>query len=456
MPSSRVPTPTALAMILAVAVAAVVVALSLAGTGAQALYDGKTDVVALTPSNWKETQSGVWLVEFYAPWCGHCKAAAGDFAKAATALKGIAKLGAVDMTVHQSLGAPFNVQGFPTFKVFADGKASDYNGQRTAPAFVDAVTSQIARTAKARLSPGGGSSQSQSQSQSQQQQQRGGANKKPTPGTIEDATDDNFDTVVLGNPNDLVMVAFVASWCGHCKNLKPHYEEAARKAPPGIRFVYVEGPNNNNLMSRFGVRGFPTIKAFPPGRKSDSTAVDYNGERETEPILSFATALFEKHGGKAEMDVPEITDQATFDQTCAANKKCILVFVPDLLDSGAKGRNAALDVVKQAAGKVRHIPHAWVSANSQPKFEEAYALQSGFPAILMLREVDGQKVGFVHRGKFTVDDLVAFATTPRAVGAATKGGWPAIQKTTPWDGKDAPKPVTEEKDDFDLDAFLNS
>jgi len=36
----------------------------------------KTDVVTLTPSNWESAlmkDDGIWFVEFYAPWCGHCK-----------------------------------------------------------------------------------------------------------------------------------------------------------------------------------------------------------------------------------------------------------------------------------------------------------------------------------------------------------------------------------------------
>lgn len=74
------------------------------------------------------------MVEFYAPWCGHCKSLAPEYLKAAKALKGIVKLGAVDMTQHQQVGQPYNITGFPTIKFFGTdkNKPQDYNGQRTA------------------------------------------------------------------------------------------------------------------------------------------------------------------------------------------------------------------------------------------------------------------------------------------------------------------------------------
>lgn len=75
--------------------------------------------------------------QFMAPWCGHCQRLAPEWAKAATELKGKVKLGAVDATVHSSLGAQYDVKGYPTIKFFPGGRKSssdveNYEGGRTA------------------------------------------------------------------------------------------------------------------------------------------------------------------------------------------------------------------------------------------------------------------------------------------------------------------------------------
>jgi len=70
------------------------------------------DVIELTDSNFEELVYGsddMWLVEFFAPWCGHCKTLAPQWAAAATELKGKVKLGALDATVHTVMASRFQV-----------------------------------------------------------------------------------------------------------------------------------------------------------------------------------------------------------------------------------------------------------------------------------------------------------------------------------------------------------
>jgi len=91
-------------------------------------------VLVLDDTNWKEAQAqhSKLLVEFYAPWCGHCKSLAPEWAKAATALKDSSvKLAKVDATLATTLAKEYEIKGFPTIKFFKNGKVSDYQGGRT-------------------------------------------------------------------------------------------------------------------------------------------------------------------------------------------------------------------------------------------------------------------------------------------------------------------------------------
>ena len=84
-----------------------------------AIEDG---VLVLTGDNFEaaiESNPQI-LVEFYAPWCGHCKKLAPEYSAAAEQLaeKGAqAKLAKVDATEHKELGQKFGVKGGVKWKI---------------------------------------------------------------------------------------------------------------------------------------------------------------------------------------------------------------------------------------------------------------------------------------------------------------------------------------------------
>lgn len=99
------------------------------------------DVVVLKDSNFSDfiAKNRYVMVEFYAPWCGHCQALTPEYAAAATELKGEVVLAKVDATEESELGQKYEIQGFPTVYFFIDGVHKDYSGQRTKDAIVSWV-----------------------------------------------------------------------------------------------------------------------------------------------------------------------------------------------------------------------------------------------------------------------------------------------------------------------------
>ncbi|CAK9009930.1 Protein disulfide-isomerase A6 [Durusdinium trenchii] len=277
-------------------------------------------------------------------------------------------------------------------------------------------------------------------------------NKKKTKAVPVQLTDKTFDDELQGREDHGWMVAFVAPWCGHCQRLGPEWDQAAKELQgTGVVIATVDATANEGLSQRFGIQGFPTIKFFPP--HGAENPVDYPMERSADAIVSWSLAEFERAGGKVSMDVAELTSQEEFDQVCEGGK-CVIAFLPHLLDTGAGQRQALIDVLEDAQRGARHLGFGWVEAGAQVEWEAAYGLEFGFPAVLLLREHQGKQMGLVMRGSsgFTGTAIAAFASAPKKLGEFAEQGWPAIVETVPWDGLDAVPP--EDDDDFDIDAFL--
>lgn len=83
--------------------------------------DTESSVVSLTKNTFDDfiKSHDLVLAEFFAPWCGHCKALAPKYEEAAAELKSKnIPLAKVDCTEEEELCKNQGIEGYPTLKVF--------------------------------------------------------------------------------------------------------------------------------------------------------------------------------------------------------------------------------------------------------------------------------------------------------------------------------------------------
>jgi len=404
-----------------------------------ALYDRFSGVVELTPGNFDgkvKSSDGVWIVEFYAPWCGHCRSLAPEYQKAAKALKGVVGVGAVDCDAetNKQLCGQYGVQGFPTIKVFGANKKkpSDYQGQRTASGIVETAV----RTAKDLINDRLGG--------------KSGSGKSSGGGSSDDVielTEANFDKLVMKS-DDMWLVEFFAPWCGHCKNLAPHWKSAAKELKGKVKLGAVDATVHQALAGRYGIQGYPTIKYFKAGKKGSPE--DYDGGRTAGDIVAWANERVQVNLPPPE--IVELTSQKVLDDTCEGKQLCIIGFLPHILDSMASGRNTYIDVLKNSGEKYKNHGWGWLwtEAMAQESLEKALGVGGfGYPALTAISLKKGKCA--VMRGSFSQDGVHEFLRDTlygKSSTFAVQGGkLPAVQTVSAWDGKDGQLP---EEDDIDL------
>ena len=134
--------------------------------------------------------------------------------------------------------------------------------------------------------------------------------------SVVDLTSKNFEEKL--QEKEFALIEFFAPWCGHCKKLVPEYNKLAEKFATNekVNIFKVNGDQESDVMSKFEIQGFPTIKLFKNGKFFR----DYDGERTADAIASW---LHKKTGP---VSIP-IESAEALDQLKASSKVIVVGFV---------------------------------------------------------------------------------------------------------------------------------
>ncbi|KAK7061762.1 protein disulfide isomerase [Favolaschia claudopus] len=133
------------------------------------------------------------------------------------------------------------------------------------------------------------------------------------------------------DPEPLILVEFFAPWCGHCKALAPHYEEAATALKEkNIKVAKVDCVDQADLCQSNGIQGYPTLKVYRNG-----TPAEYTGPRKADGIISYMI----------KQSLPAVTEvtAANLNEFKSADNLVVVAYVASSTDAPAPAFSATAE-----------------------------------------------------------------------------------------------------------------
>ncbi|KAG0054502.1 protein disulfide isomerase (PDI) protein [Gryganskiella cystojenkinii] len=387
-------------------------ALLLSQTVLAGLYSSNDNVIDVNTHTFKSEvldADHLVMVEFYAPWCGHCKNLAPQYKAAAKNLHGIVKMAAVDCDEDKNkpICSQYGIQGFPTIKIFPANRNNkkgtkypqDYNGARQAKDIVDHLIKMVPNDIQLVTS---------------------------NPSSDKIINVDEF-AANEDKPRALLFTKKLASsnmYKGLATDMKDRMIVGEFRTP------------KDEVLKKFNVESLPALVVFPKGSQEP---VVYSGDMKREPLSEFLNQHAEaskKDGGQqqqkdnskrsnsnnakpaapvVEFDpkVPQIEDQVQFKMECLSKNagSCVVAFLvvePEFEESVKvhEENMAVLEKVKKQAhdaGKAVHV--MWMDALDKrvTTLMNQFQISSDIPGLLLVNP--GKKAFVPFVGAFDVDGI---------------------------------------------------
>ncbi|KAI1816848.1 thioredoxin-domain-containing protein [Poronia punctata] len=220
--------------------------------------------------------------------------------------------------------------------------------------------------------------------------QAGGLYTKSSPVLQVDAK--SYDRLIAQS-NHTSIIEFYAPWCGHCQNLKPAYEKAAKNLDglAKVAAVNCDEDENKELCSRMRVRGFPTLKMVRPSKSGSKPIVDdYQGQRTAKAIVDAVVENINNH-------VQRVTDKDVESFLSTKNETAKAILFNEKGTTSALIRSLAIDFLDV-------ISFAQIRSK-ESKAVELFGIES-YPTLVLLP--GGDKDGLVYEGEMKKPAILKF------------------------------------------------
>ncbi|KAJ6571983.1 protein disulfide isomerase [Mycena capillaripes] len=320
----------------------------------------------LTPDNFQSTiAKGVWLVEHFSPYCGHCRAFAPTWEQLVEYSEeepvGV-RLAQVDCSVYGDLCSTNGVGGYPQMNLYRNGEfVEKYKGNRD----FDLLTNYLDKNAPTPPPPPPLSAPPVVLNPS---------------GEVTVLNPDNFHKVVEQGP---AFIKFYAPWCGHCKKLAPIWKQLAKIMQGKVTIAEVNCEAHEKFCKGQGVGGYPSLMYYPPGGDKS----EYTSGRKLEQLKAFAE--------KASASATQPIQPEEVDAYVTENPVIYLLLHPE-------DDTHLLKTVARLAAPLLGSPLIYTSAS--PVLFKRYEIPNHVPwAIIALKDHDPHSVAAMYIGGPALD-----------------------------------------------------
>jgi protein disulfide-isomerase len=397
------------------------------GAGAGTIFNGQKvpPSLEIKGDDLEDTiKSGYWMVEFFSPYCGHCKHFAPTWQTmyefyytddpvpqsqgAENDLNSFTKyydfhFGKVDCVANGDACASMKINSFPTIVLFKDGERVKENTGAQNLAFMSTWVEETLETIKRGSRIKGGpklpkvgdhtvdkplpepapleKAITSSKPTSTKSTVKATKIAKPIPnaaGKSQDLTAESFQRQVTMT-HDPWFIKFYAPWCPHCQHMAPNWEGMARKMEGKVNIGEVNCDIEKRLCRDVKVKGYPTILFFRGGER-----IEYDGLRGLGDLIHYAQKTMAVEEGvrdvtAAEFEELEETEEVIFlycyDQATTSEDFIALERLVMSLIGHAKLVKSSDPALSQRF-KISTWPRLLVSRDGKPSYYEALSPQT--------------------------------------------------------------------------------